>query len=136
MVKKYLNFLFTITLFLVLKTGFSTHIPGGYITYEYLGNDSYKVSLNLFRDCGGVNLTAGNQIVANSSCGQNINLSLYQSSTIEVSQLCPNLISQSTCSGGTYDGYEKITFEDSYQNNIHVHSEKKKRTTCSKLVIL
>ena len=52
MVKKYLNFLFTIILFLALKTGFCSHVPGGYITYECLGNNRYVVSLNIFENCG------------------------------------------------------------------------------------
>ena len=50
MAKKYLHFLFTIILFLALKTGFCSHVPGGNITYECLGNNRYVVSLILFEN--------------------------------------------------------------------------------------
>jgi hypothetical protein len=33
----------------------ATHIVGGEITYEYLGNDLYLVTLTIYRDCGPAN---------------------------------------------------------------------------------
>ena len=47
MAKKYLHFLFTIILFLALKTGFCSHVPGGNITYECLGNNRYYLLILL-----------------------------------------------------------------------------------------
>lgn len=38
----------------VLQTH-ATHIVGGEITYEYLGNDLYEVTLKIYRDCGPAN---------------------------------------------------------------------------------
>lgn len=40
--------------------GFATHILGGEMSYTYLGNDDYFVTLTLYRDCGpdNVNNTA------------------------------------------------------------------------------
>lgn len=32
--------------------GFATHILGGEMSYTYLGNDNYQVTLRLYRDCG------------------------------------------------------------------------------------
>lgn len=39
-------------LFLIFQnTGFATHIVGGEINYTHLGNDSFKIELQLYVDC-------------------------------------------------------------------------------------
>src|SRR5690606_26643179 len=32
----------------------ATHIIGGEIFYDYLGNDQYRITLKLYRDCSGI----------------------------------------------------------------------------------
>jgi gliding motility-associated-like protein len=51
MVKKY-SFTFVLSLLLSFSM-YATHIVGGALTYVYNGNNSYTVSLVLYRDCAG-----------------------------------------------------------------------------------
>ena len=44
--------LFLITLFAITHSAFATHVPGGNITYQCLGPNTYIVTLTLFEDCG------------------------------------------------------------------------------------
>ena len=94
----------------------STHVAGTDITYQCLGNDSFLITINVFRDCSPTSVSwtypgigvgfGGGTITASSSCGQTINLSLPTTNTvignqavgIDVSQLCPTAISN--CNGG------------------------------------
>lgn len=48
MMKLLLSFL----VLFVTSFAFSTHIIGGEVTYEHLGGASYKITVNLYRDCG------------------------------------------------------------------------------------
>lgn len=46
----------------------AVHVSGGDMEWEYLGNDSFLVTVNVYRNCNGK--TLGNQpILVNSSCG-------------------------------------------------------------------
>ena len=108
------------------NTAHSTHVAGTDITYQCLGNDSFLITINVFRDCSPTSASwtypgigvgfGGGTITANSSCGQTINLSLPTTNTvignqavgIDVSQLCPTAIS--SCSGGTHPGMELFTY--------------------------
>ncbi len=43
---------FLLIINLLITTGvFATHIIGGEITYKYLGNNNYKITLKVYRDC-------------------------------------------------------------------------------------
>ena len=46
--KLFLTFLFS--LFLICEAS-ASHIVGGDIYYDYLGNDNYRITVVLFRDC-------------------------------------------------------------------------------------
>ena len=50
------------TLFLGGKSARATHIVGGETTYQCLGNGYYKITLTLFRDCGGVVMPDSSEI--------------------------------------------------------------------------
>ncbi len=51
LMKKYLTL--TITLILLnISQLFATHIIGGEMNYEYLGNDTFRITLRVYRDCG------------------------------------------------------------------------------------
>ena len=43
-------FIFIITLIISFQT-FASHIVGGELYYDYLGNNQYRVSITLYRDC-------------------------------------------------------------------------------------
>jgi gliding motility-associated-like protein len=86
----------------------ASHVPGGNITYECLGNNQYAITLTLFEDCGSAFETNGNQTVQIANdCGIAGLTSVSVTNTIfqqEVSQLCIGQIGQSECNGGTLPG--------------------------------
>ena len=49
--KLYKNLFFVLSFLLLSLEGFSTHIVGGSLTYEYLGANTYTVKLTMYRDC-------------------------------------------------------------------------------------
>ena len=46
--KKTFGFLFFL---LIAEPIFATHIVGGEMNYNYLGNDSFQITLKIYRDC-------------------------------------------------------------------------------------
>lgn len=62
--------LFTsVWLYLILAVPASaTHISGGKIYYECLGNDQYRITLVVYRDCAGINLNSSYTLNVNSPC--------------------------------------------------------------------
>lgn len=48
---KRLLFLFALFLFSICKQASATHIVGGELSYEYLGNNQYAITLVVYRDC-------------------------------------------------------------------------------------
>ena len=91
---------------------FATHYMGGEITYECLGSDSYRVTLNVYRDCAGSPMAASQRIdISSASCGISNQATLQLLSSSEVSPLCPSSISNSTCSGGTLPGAEQYVYQ-------------------------
>jgi len=54
------------------KKATATHVAGVDITYQCLGNDSFLVTVNVFRDCSGATWTAQSiNVNFSSTCGQN-----------------------------------------------------------------
>ncbi len=105
--------LFLCVAFSFFLCSFSTasHIAGGNITYECLGNDQYRVIMELFRDCGG-NVDAGNikEIAISSDCGMNKTTTLELRDSSEITQLCPGRIGDSECNGGGLPGFQGFTY--------------------------
>ncbi|MFZ1686565.1 MAG: hypothetical protein WAU70_04030, partial [Flavobacteriales bacterium] len=87
----------------------ASHIVGGEILWECLGNNQYEITLNLFRDCFGITLGTTDLVSFNSPCGS-VDLTVNQVSITEVSQLCPEEIVNSTCNGGSLPGIEQWSF--------------------------
>jgi len=83
-------------------SSFATHVPGGNISYECVGPNSYVVTLTVQEDCGTAFMSNVPQtVMVSNSCGltnPNINLPnvFFQQ---EVSQLCLQQITQSECNG-------------------------------------
>ncbi|HRH69219.1 MAG TPA: hypothetical protein PLB89_06925, partial [Flavobacteriales bacterium] len=80
------------------------HYSGANITYECLGANFFRVTLDLYLDCSGTPLTP-QTLSFTSDCG----VSFTQASvpvilTEEVSQLCPASLPNSTCNGGVLQG--------------------------------
>lgn len=88
----------------------AVHIAGGDITYVNVGQDSFLVTLNLFRDCSGAVPNSSENIIFTSSCGDNLSQDLVRQSFFEVSSLCTNSIPNSTCNGGSLSAYEQHVY--------------------------
>ncbi len=104
----YSSLLFLFFLFNSLNTAFASHVPGGNITYQCVGANQFLVTLTLFEDCGTAFEANGTQTLqVTNSCGITGLTSITLANTIyqqEVSQLCPALIGNSECNGGTLPG--------------------------------
>lgn len=113
---------------LLVVAGFSnqeakaSHVAGVDVSYQCVGQDSFLVTVNVFRDCSGIGWSA-TSITLNitNSCGHpNPTLTTIQTTNvviggqaqgINVSQLCPNSLNQSACNGGTLPGMELYTYQ-------------------------
>ena len=95
--------------------GFASHVPGGQITYQCVGPDTYKIILNVYEDCGTAFIgTAPEFITITNDCGLanpgggsvSATQTIYQQ---EISQLCPTALSE--CDGGIYPGVYMYQYE-------------------------
>lgn len=100
--------LLLLTILVSFFQSFASHIPGGNITYECLGNDQYVITLTLFEDCGtAFESNAAKTIDIANDCG---NTTLTQASLQnivymqEVSQLCDAQLPFSECNGNSMPG--------------------------------
>ncbi len=53
MMKRLLVLFFSLSIFSI--TSHATHIVGGSLSYTHLGGSTYRVTMKLYRDCGGIN---------------------------------------------------------------------------------
>ncbi|MGB0806582.1 MAG: gliding motility-associated C-terminal domain-containing protein [Salibacteraceae bacterium] len=88
----------------------ASHISGGDITYTCVGQDSFMITLNLFRDCDGISAPASATVDFSSTCGGSATALLTKQPGFEISQLCPTQIPNSTCNGGNWPGMEQHTY--------------------------
>lgn len=101
-----------LTLFAFFSLAFNalwaSHVPGGNITYECLGNNQYLVTLTLFEDCGTAFETSADESISISNdCGITGLTTASLTNTVfqqEVSQLCSSQLPQSECNGGSMPG--------------------------------
>ena len=113
---------FRFFLFLTFIISFSqeikaTHVPGGNITYECVGSNSYIITLTVFEDCSGTQgLLSGPQtLTITNSCGFNnpSTLQLPADTSYEISQICTPQLPNTTCqNGGTLPGIRKYVFRN------------------------
>lgn len=90
----------------------ATHIAGQDISYTCVGQDSFLVTIRLYRNCSGIAAPA--TLTANfaSTCGS-LSAVLNQAgggAGVEVSQLCPTSMSTSSCNGGSNPGLMLHTY--------------------------
>ncbi|CAG5079918.1 T9SS type B sorting domain-containing protein [Parvicella tangerina] len=103
--KKILSLL---TVLSVSLSMWASHVPGGNITYECLGNNQYLITLTLFEDCGTAFETSADEPISISNdCGIAGLTTLSLTNTVfqqEVSQLCSSQLPLSECAGGNMPG--------------------------------
>ncbi|MCB0783028.1 MAG: hypothetical protein KDC02_02145, partial [Flavobacteriales bacterium] len=87
----------------------ASHISGGELLWECLGGDSYEVTLILYRDCAGIDVSTTETVFANSPC-DNFSFQVTAAPAVEVSQLCAQDIGNSTCNGGFLPGIEMYVY--------------------------
>lgn len=99
----------------VLGAAFSvkaTHSMGANITYTCIGNGQYQITLQFFRDCGGI--TPGTTALitySSATCGVNATLNINQvGGPVDVTPICAS--AQSNCGGGNGSfGVEQWTYQ-------------------------
>lgn len=86
------------------------------LVYTCVGNDTYEITLTLYRDCSGVATLAEQTInISSASCGLNYNLPLTQlGPPIEISPICNPNLPNSTCNGGAITGVEQYVYSAQY----------------------
>lgn len=111
-----IRLLFLATLLLSFLKYSASHIPGGNITYECLGNDQYIVTLTLFEDCGTAFIAGGPETIQIANdCGITGLTEALLPNTVyaeEVSQLCASQLPFSECSGGGMPGIYMHQWQD------------------------
>lgn len=100
---------------LSLKQVQATHIAGADLTFECVGQDSFDITLTMYRDCSGIPLSGNTRTVdISSSCFADFSatLQLLNPGGTEVSQLCPDSLGLSQCVNGSnpYPGMEEFIF--------------------------
>jgi hypothetical protein len=85
------------------------HYSGGSLTYECVGNNFYRINLDLLLDCSGTVLTAQNLNLTN-DCGIIFTLNnIPQVLNEELSPYCQG--TNSTCNGGVLPGLRRRRFQ-------------------------
>lgn len=110
----YFIFLLITASLINLNKANASHVAGADISYQYIGSDSFLVTLRIFEDCGGSTTVGPNETVTfvSAVCGLNFTSSFPQISSTEVSQLCPAEQGNSTCNGsGTLPGMREKVFQ-------------------------
>ena len=107
--KKFYIGLCIILLSLSAEKANATHAMGADLTYDYLGNNTYRIMLKFYRDCSGIPAPPAPYVtVSSATCGITTYLNLNLVSVTEISQLCASAVS--TCRGGTFFGAEQYIY--------------------------
>ncbi len=102
-----------ILLFLISFNASATHAVGADISYECLGGNQYRITLNLYRDCAGIQAPGSASVsIRSASCNRNLSLTLSQISATEVSNICPSQYNNSRCNGGSLPGTQQYVYSN------------------------
>ena len=98
-----LTLLLPLMLILGIQSSKASHIVGGDAYYTCLGNNQYRVTFALYRDCAGISMDASLfvNVTAPPGCGNNFNVTLQPGARfgVEITPVCPAQLSQTTCAG-------------------------------------
>lgn len=106
---------FFISLSAIQQTA-ASHLMGGDITYTCVGNNSYDLTAQFYRDCAGITLPATvNLTVSSASCGQsfNVTLNLVTGGSQIVTPICPTEPDICNNAPGALLGVEEYTYTSS-----------------------
>jgi gliding motility-associated-like protein len=115
-VRQYLIAFFITLIFLSKGTiGFASHVYGGDLLYKHISGATYEVTLTLYGDCTSqvFPTLAGSVpkifIYNGNSFYEKINLAILDSG-LEVSPVCANMMSQTSCKGGQLPGVVRFIY--------------------------
>lgn len=108
---------FLLALALFLKMVFSgsvyaSHTMGADLTYQCLGNNTYKVTVSFYRDCIGIPAPANPLVTIKSvTCNLNLSVTCYPrpGTGKEVTPSCSTSVT--TCNGGTFTGIQEWIYD-------------------------
>lgn len=102
----------TILLFCAPIRSYASHCVGADLSYECLGNNQYRITLNFYRDCNGISAPSSASVtIKSSSCGRNLSATLNrQGGATQVAPICPQQLNQTTCNGGNLPGIEQYVY--------------------------
>jgi len=89
----------------------ATHCAGSDISWQCIGQDSFFLRLNFYRDCSGINAPVTANLAIAGCSPTNLVLPLINPGGTEVSQLCVSQIGNSTCSLGFLPGMKNYIYE-------------------------
>lgn len=84
----------------------ASHAAGIDLRYEWLGGDSARVIITLYRDCSGISAPAYMNLSASNCGSMPLSFSLYEDTTYQASPLPISMWPQSACNGGNLPGIE------------------------------
>ncbi len=90
-------------------TARATHMSGGEIYWDCLGNNQYRITLVVYRDCAGINVDPSYDLDITSPCA-NHTLNVSTPGGTELSQLCDLELPNSTCNGGSLPGIQQYIY--------------------------
>jgi hypothetical protein len=90
-------------------TAQATHMSGGEIYWDCIGPNQYRITLTIYRDCAGISLDNGYDLDISSPCGTHT-LHVNTPGGTELSQLCDQELSNSTCNGGSLPGIQQYIY--------------------------
>jgi len=97
--------------FAFANNSYATHAMGADLTYSCIGNNQYRIRLQFYRDCNGINAASTETVnISSSGCG-NIALNLPLLSVTEVTPSCPGLVGTACNNGGGQFGIQRFVYE-------------------------
>lgn len=122
----------SLLLFLFLFTAFqgkATHVMGSDIAWECLGNDKYKVTVRVYRDCNGVNLS-NTRISFLGNCSGITTSTQTMSSGRDITPVCPGQCTRCSSRGCSF----KYGVEE-YKLTTTIDVSKFRKSGCCELTI-
>ena len=90
---------------------YATHVMGADLTFACTGPNTYLITLTVYRDCRGVQLSGPMQVnYSSATCGVNSTLTLNQvGPAVDITPVC--LTNSDACNGGSGYGIQKYVFQ-------------------------
>ena len=96
-----------------VNTTKASHAAGGELTYSWISDSTYKITLKFYRDCSGIleptTITCGYYNITNGYCGSTTLSKAPQPNGAAITVSCPNPVT--SCNGGTFPGYREWVYE-------------------------